>query len=427
MSACPTRFLRRLQIASLIVAAATMWAAAPARAADPITIGFSMAQSGPLAPNGKSALLAMQIWQDDVNAAGGLLGRPVKLVYYDDQSNPSTVPGIYTKLLDVDKVNLVVSGYATNMVAPAIPIVMQHGKAFIGLFALAANSAFHYPRYVSMTPNGPNAKASISSGFFDIAMAQNPKPQTIAIVGADAEFSKNAMEGARANAKAAGLKIVYDQSYPPNTTDYSPIVRAIEAAKPDVVLIASFPLDSAGMIRAVNELGYTPKLIGGAMVGPQSPAMQMQLGPLLNGFTDFTFWLPEKTMQFPGALEFVKRYQARAAAAGVHPLGYFLAPFAYADLQVLGQAITDTKSIDDAKLAEEFHTATFHTVVGDVKFGADGEWAVPRVIQTQFHDIAGNGIEQFRDAEKTQTIVTPAQYKTGHLIYPYGKAKQPAH
>jgi len=404
-----------------------MWAAAPARAADPITIGFSMAQSGPLAPNGKSALLAMQIWQDDVNAAGGLLGRPVKLVYYDDQSNPSTVPGIYTKLLDVDKVNLVVSGYATNMVAPAIPIVMQHGKAFIGLFALAANSAFHYPRYVSMTPNGPNAKASISSGFFDIAMAQNPKPQTIAIVGADAEFSKNAMEGARANAKAAGLKIVYDQSYPPNTTDYSPIVRAIEAAKPDVVLIASFPLDSAGMIRAVNELGYTPKLIGGAMVGPQSPAMQMQLGPLLNGFTDFTFWLPEKTMQFPGALEFVKRYQARAAAAGVDPLGYFLAPFAYADLQVLGQAITDTKSIDDAKLAEEFHTATFHTVVGDVKFGADGEWEVPRVIQAQFHDIAGNGIEQFRDAEKTQTIVTPAQYKTGDLIYPYGKAKQPAH
>ncbi len=422
MNACPTRFLRRLRIAWLIAGAAIA-VAAPAHAADPITIGFSMAQSGPLAVNGKSALLPMQIWQDDVNAKGGLLGRPVKLVYYDDQSNPSTVPGIYTKLLDVDKVDLVVSGYATNIVAPAIPVVMQHGKAFIGLFALAANSAFHYPRYISMTPNGPDAKATISSGFFDIAMAQNPKPATIAIVGADAEFSKNAMEGARANAKAAGLKIVYDRSYPPATTDFSPIVRAIAAANPDVVLIASFPLDSAGMVRAINELGYTPKLVGGAMVGPQSPAMQMQLGTLLNGFTDFTFWLPAKTMQFPGALEFVKRYQAKAAAAGVDPLGYYIAPWAYAELQVLGQAVTDTKSLSDAKIAEDFHSATFHTVVGDVKFGKDGEWAVPRVIQTQFHDISGNGLEQFRDADKTQAIVTPSEYRTGNLIYPYGKAK----
>ncbi|MGB6565968.1 MAG: ABC transporter substrate-binding protein, partial [Xanthobacteraceae bacterium] len=117
-------------MASLIAGAAlAVSAVQPARAADPITIGFSMAQSGPLAVNGKSALLAMQIWQDDVNAKGGLLGRPVKLVFYDDQSNPATVPGIYTKLLDVDKVDLVVSGYATNIVAPAIPVVMQHGKA----------------------------------------------------------------------------------------------------------------------------------------------------------------------------------------------------------------------------------------------------------------------------------------------------------
>ncbi|MFZ3337679.1 MAG: amino acid ABC transporter substrate-binding protein, partial [Xanthobacteraceae bacterium] len=331
---------------------------------------------------------------------------------------------IYTKLLDVDKVDLVVSGYATNIVAPAIPVVMQHGKAFIGLFALAANSEFHYPRYISMTPNGPDAKSTISSGFFDAAMAQNPKPATIAIVGADAEFSKNAMEGARANAKAAGLKVVYDHSYPPATTDFSPIVRAIQAANPDVVLIASFPLDSAGMVRAFNELRYTPKMVGGAMVGPQSPSMQVQLGPLLNGFTDFTFWLPVKTMQFPGALDFIKRYQAKAGAAGVDPFGYYIAPWAYADLQVLAQAINDTKSIDDAKIADDFHSATFHTVVGDVKFGRDGEWAVPRVIQTQFHDIVGNGVEQFRDAEKTQAVVTPSGYKTGDLIYPYSAAKK---
>ncbi len=110
-------------------------ATATAQNKEPIKIGFSMAQTGPLGPNGQQALLGMKIWEEETNAKGGLIGRPVKLVYYDDQSNPSTVPGIYTKLLDVDKVELVLSGYATNMIAPAMPIVIQKKKTFISLFA----------------------------------------------------------------------------------------------------------------------------------------------------------------------------------------------------------------------------------------------------------------------------------------------------
>jgi branched-chain amino acid transport system substrate-binding protein len=123
---------------------------AKAQDKEPIKIGFSMALSGPLSPNGKQALLGMKIWEEETNAKGGLLGRPVKLVYYDDQSNPSTVPGIYTKLLDVDKVDLVVGGYATNMVAPAMPVVIQKKKTFISLFALDVNSEFKYPKYFSV-------------------------------------------------------------------------------------------------------------------------------------------------------------------------------------------------------------------------------------------------------------------------------------
>src|SRR6202051_4431159 len=141
-----------------LLAAGVLFAGVPAaRAADPITIGFGMALTGGLAPNGKAALLAVQIWEEEINAKGGLLGRPVKLVFYDDQSNPATVPGIYTKLLDVDKVDLVVSGYATNMVAPAMPVVMQKGKTFVSLFALDANAEFQYPKYFSFIPTaGPN-------------------------------------------------------------------------------------------------------------------------------------------------------------------------------------------------------------------------------------------------------------------------------
>jgi branched-chain amino acid transport system substrate-binding protein len=129
---------------------------AAAQSANPIRIGLGMALTGPLAPNGKSALLAMQIWEETVNAKGGLLGRPVKLVHYDDQSNPSNVPALYTKLLDVDKVDLIIGGYATNMIAPALPIAIARNKLFIGLIGLAINAEFGYPRYFAMHPAGPN-------------------------------------------------------------------------------------------------------------------------------------------------------------------------------------------------------------------------------------------------------------------------------
>ena len=153
--------LRSVKTKLLAFAAAGAFAltglAAPAQAqsGQPITIGFGMALTGPLAANGKQALLGMKIWEEEINAKGGLLGRPVKLVFYDDQSNPSTVPGIYTKLIDVDKVNLVVGGYATNMVAPAMPVVMQKNKVFPSLFALDANAEFKYPKYFSVLPTGP--------------------------------------------------------------------------------------------------------------------------------------------------------------------------------------------------------------------------------------------------------------------------------
>src|SRR3984885_11580410 len=182
-------------------------AAAFAQSGEPIKVGFSMALTGPLAANGKQALLGAKIWPEEGNSQGGWLGRQVQLVNYDDQSNPATVPGIYTKLLDVDKVDLIVSGYATNMVAPAIPIVMQKNKTFIGLFALAANSEFHYPKYFSMLPSGPNTKDAFTEGFFQVAAAQNPKPVTIALAAEDAEFSRNACEGARNNVKKYGFNI----------------------------------------------------------------------------------------------------------------------------------------------------------------------------------------------------------------------------
>ena len=411
-------------VASFLAAfALAMLLGAPARVADPITIGFGIALTGPLGPNGKSSLVAMKIWEDDVNAKGGLLGRPVKLIYYDDQSSPATVPGIYTKLLDVDKVTLIVSGYASTQIAPAMPIVIQKKRLFVSLFGTGINDEFNYDKYFSMIPNGPTPKPAFTRGFFKVAEVQNPKPQTIALAAADAEFGRNACDGARENAKASGFKVVYDKAYPPSTTDFTPIVRAVQAANPDLFVICSYPLDSVGMVKAMNEVGFKPRMWGGAMVGLQATVFKTQLGPLLNGIVNFDTWLPVKSMQFPGSMELLTKYQERAPKEGVDPLGYYMPVWAYAYLQVLGQAIEGTKSLDEDKLADYFRKTTFKTVVGDVKFGPKGEWVEERTIAVQFQNIKGNSVEDFRDPS-VEVVLYPPQYKTGNVIYPYEGAKK---
>jgi branched-chain amino acid transport system substrate-binding protein len=402
-------------------AALLLMAAAPAKAADPIKIGLGMALSGPLAANGKMSLVAMQIWEDDINAQGGLLGRPVKLIYYDDQSNPAQVPSIYSKLLDVDKVDLIVSGYASTQIAAAMPIAIERKKLFVSLFGTGINETFNYPRYFSMIPNGPTPKPAFTRGFFKVAELQQPKPQTIALAYADAEFGQNACDGARENAKTSGFKIVYDKSYPSSTADFTSIVRAIQAANPDLLVICSYPLDTVGMVKAMHEVGFKPKMWGGAMVGLQATVFKTQLGPLLNGIVNYDTWLPVKAMEFPGSMELLKKYQERAKAAGTDPLGYYMPVWAYADLQVLGDAIAATKSLDDDVLAAYMHKTMFKTVVGDVKFDAQGEWAQERTLAAQFQNIKGNSIDEFRDL-KTEAIIYPPEFKSGEVIYPYENA-----
>jgi branched-chain amino acid transport system substrate-binding protein len=390
--------------------------------AEPIKIGFSMAQTGGLAGAGQQALLGTQIWEEETNAKGGLLGRPVKRVFYDDQTKPENVPGIYTKLLDVDKCDVVVGPYGTNLVAPAIPVVMQKNKTFIGLFALAANSEFHYPKYFSMLPSGPTPKQAFTEGFFQVAAAQNPKPQTVALAAEDAEFSRNAAEGARDNIKKYGFKTVYDKTYPPATTDFSPIIRAIQATNADLVVICSYPPTSIGMVQSASELGLKPKMMGGGMVGLQFTAIKSKLKAKLNGIVNYENWVPTPKLMAPAA-EFFKKYQARAGGLGIDPLGYYLGGWGYSYLQVLADAITGAKSLNDDKLAEYLRSHAFNTIMGsDIRFGKDGEWTKSAIMQVQYHDITdGADLETWRGMSY-QTVLTPSDVKTGSVIYPYANA-----
>jgi branched-chain amino acid transport system substrate-binding protein len=417
---------RRLSLAAVFGLAvgivAVAWPAAP-RAADPIKIGFSMSETGGLASGGKPALLAMEMWRDDINAKGGLLGRQVEFIHYDDQSTPANVPAIYTKLIDVDKVDLVVSAYATGQIAPAMPIVMQHNMVFMALFGTAVNDKFSYDKYFQILPNGKDTAIAPSYGFFQVAMSMNPKPKTVALISADAEFAQNVITGARRVVKDLGLEVVYDRSYPPSTVDYAPIVRAVQATNPDIVYVASYPPDSVGIVRAVSEIGLKTKIFGGGMIGIAFTPIKQQLGPLLNGIVAYDVYVPEPTMKFPGTEDFLTRYQAKAADQGIDPLGYYLPPFAYSEMQILGDAITKVGSLDQAKLATYIHATTFHTVVGDVKFAENGEWEKGRVLFVQYQGVKGTDLDQFRKAG-TQVILYPPEFKSGTFRYPYADAQK---
>jgi len=391
-------------------------------AQQPIKIGMSMPQTGALGGGGKAALLALQIWVEDVNAKGGLLGRKVELISYDDQTNPSLVPGIYTKLLDVDKVDLLIAPYGTNVTAPIMPLVKQRNKLLMGNFSFDVNAQIKHDKWFNNAPWGAGALAW--GGPF-LEAGEKLGAKTIAIMAADAEFAQNLCTGARAIAKAKGLQFVYDQNYPPNSVDFSSIIRAVRAAKPDLVFICSYPAESAAIVRAVNELGVGPsvQMIGGGMVGLQFAPIMEALGPMLNGFVNYNSWVPEKTMSNPAVADFLKRYSVRAKAEKVDPLGFYLPPFNYAIGQMLEQAITATKGIDQKALAAYIHGNEMKTMVGNIRFDKVGEWATPRVPMAQFRGIKGKDLDQFRQPGK-QVIIGPAALKTGDIVAPFDKARQ---
>ena len=405
---------------SLAAVAVALLAAQGAFAAEPIRVGFALGLTGANAPNGKQLLVALEIWRDDVNAKGGLLGRKVELVYYDDQTQPANDPGIYTKLIDVDHVDLLLGPYGTNLMAAAMPVLMQHKLTTISMLATAVNRQYHYNQYFAMVPLGPDPVHAFSSGFFDIAASLKPKVKTVALLGIDAEFGKNSVDGARDNAKRAGLTIVYDKLYPPPTADFTPILRAVQATNPDVVFVASYPPDTVGIVHAAREIGLKTKIFGGTMIGLLATPLKVQMGPLMNGILFHEDFVP--AFNFPGSRDLLKRYQAIAKAkGGIDPLGYGFVPFGYAAGQVLTQAVEGAKSLDHQKLAQYMHTHSFSTVVGEVRFGADGEWAKPRYIFSQWQHLTGNDLGQLEDP-KHDVVVWPNAYKTGTLIFPYTDA-----
>ncbi len=416
-----TTTTRRTLLGGTIAVAALGLISSAGAQQPPIKIGMSMAQTGGLAGGGKASLLGIEIWRDDVNAKGGLLGRKVELVVYDDKSSASETPAIYSKLLDVDKVDLLFAPYATVPTAPLMPLVKQRGLLLIGNFSFQVNSKVGHDMWFNNAPWGPYD--SWADSFLDIAQKAGGK--SVAFLSADQEFAQNLVVTAREVAKKRNIPVVFDQSYPPNTVEFSAVIRALKAAKPDIVYVASYPPDSAGILRAVNEIGIgdNVKIFGGGMVGLQFGAVMENLGSLLNGVVNYNSWLPEQKMYYEGTKAFFDQYTKRAVDAKVDPLGYYLAPFGYASGQLVEAAVKAVGSLDQKAIAKYLHEHEIQTIVGPMSFGPDGERKENAVLQAQFRGIADKNIEQFRSPGK-QVILFPEKLKSGDLITPFEAARK---
>jgi branched-chain amino acid transport system substrate-binding protein len=412
---------RRNILAAIGLALAAPIYISTAIAQQPIKIGMSMPATGGLAAGGKSALIGIEIWRDDVNAKGGLLGRKVELIVYDDKSSAAESPAIYAKLLDIDKVDILFAPYASVQTAPIMPLAKERGMVLMGNFSFQVNAKVQHDMWFNNAPWGP--PDSWAASFIDIGTKAGAK--SIAILAADQEFAQNVAKTTKDVANKRSIPIVYEQNYPPSTVEFSAMIRALKAAKPDMVFVASYPPDSVGILRAVNEIGVgdNVKIFGGGMVGLQFASNLESMGSLLNGVINYNSWLPEPSMFFDGTKEFFAKYAPRAAEAKVDPLGYYLAPFGYAMGQMLESAVNATKGLDQKALAKYLHENEHKTIVGPIAFSADGERKVSATLQAQYRGVVDKNLEQFKTAGK-QVILFPENLKTGEVVVPFEKARQ---
>ena len=212
------------------------------------------------------------------------------------------------------------------------------------MLGVGVNRHFNYARYFSMVPVGPEGVKAFSQRLFRACRRAAAEAANRRDAVAPMPNLPRPRPTARAKTPAAyGFKVVYDKSYPPPTTDFAPTVRAIQAANADMVFVAAYPPDTVGIVRAAHEIGLTPKMFGGTMIGLLITPIKAQLGPILDGLVIMESFVPAPTFEFPGLADVLKRYRAVAAGEKLDPFGYGFVPFGYAAGQILAQAVEATK------------------------------------------------------------------------------------
>jgi branched-chain amino acid transport system substrate-binding protein len=361
-----------LMLRALASALFALFAAAPAAAQNqPVVIGGTLGLTGSFAGPSVEYKAVYDLWLADVNKRGGLLGRPVKMVIYNDEGTPTIAQGLFNRLITQDKADLLLAPYTTFVGGAVVPIVLAHKKilfngGFVGINIFGAAKGSIVGSYTYQEPD-------YTRGVFELIKSLPPeqRPKTVAILTAQNPFPIIVRDGYEGKggalnfAKQAGMNVVVNEQYPPTTTDFTGLVQKAKAANAELLLALGLPNDSLQIARTVQQLGYKPKLF--CTCGSQVTTLPAwpKMGAAGEGVIGTTISWP--TQNFQGFAELQAFFKDR---------GYDTIPaygiVSYAILQVLEQAVQGAKTLDDEKLKQYILSHEFHSVAGNIKYQPDG-------------------------------------------------------
>ncbi len=357
--------------AGLAAAAATAGSAAPAHAsAGPIKIGISLSLSGDFSDPGKFAQQGYKLWANTVNAKGGILGRKVQLIIQDDASSPTQAATNYQNFITKNKVDLVFGPFSTLLTAPSAAVAHRYGYAFIepagggpAVFDQKLDNVF-------FTQPAPIVESGDVFANWILSLPKSQRPKTAAYPALDDPFSSPIADRIRGILEKAGVKTVYKSIYASETTDMTPIVSKIVAAKPDAIIGGTQAGDGYSLVKALVQAKYSPKFLFLAN-GPNSPGeFPSKVGAKnVNGIFSASDWFPEA--KTPGNPAFVKSFlKAYGGTADAIDPG---SAEAYAVGQVVESVAKKLHSIDNKKVIAALHQGTWPTVEGTLHWNAIGE------------------------------------------------------
>jgi len=343
----------------------------PATAQGPIRIGASLSLTGTYAKLGKNQHEGYQLCEKDLNAKGGLLGRKIQFVVYDDQSMPATAVRLYEKLITEDKVDAIMGPYSSPVTEAAVNVTEKYKKVMVAPLA-ATTSIFKKGRkYIFMVISPAEVYLE---GLIDMAAKRGLK--TVAVVNEDTLFSKAAAAGAVELAKKKGMQVVFQEAYPKGNTDFSALLTKLKAANADVLAAATYFDDAVALTRQMKELNVNPKMYG-VTVGGDLPEFYDTLKQNAEYIYGATQW--EHTLPYPGNQEWFDTYKKEFG----HEPSYHSAA-GYAGCLIYAEAAKRANSLDADRVREQLLKLEMRTIFGDYKVDADGFQVAHKMITFQW-------------------------------------------
>jgi len=358
---------------ALVAVLAVLAAGLPAGAQGPIRIGASLSLTGTYAQPGRYQHEGYKLCQKDLNARGGLLGRKVELVVYDDQSLPATGVRLYEKLITEDKVDAVMGPYSSAVSEAVANVTEKYKKLMVAPLAAATEIFKKGRRYVFMilTP-----AEMYLEGLVDIAAKRGLK--TIAILNEDTLFPKASASGTAELAKKAGLQIVFQEAYPKGNQDFSAILTKVKASNADVLAAATYFDDAVAVTRQMKELNVNPKMFG-VTVGGDIPKFQELLKQTSEYVYGSTQW--ESVLPYAGATEFFEAYKKEF---GQEPSYHSAA--GYAGCTLYAEAVKKAGTLDSDKLRDTLLAMKTRSMFGDYQVDQDGFQIAHKMVLLQWQD-----------------------------------------